>query len=57
MDYARQAMVNPGLVRDVIENLSPATWYFAMTAYNAAGLESTRTETESMVVNSRNAPN
>jgi hypothetical protein len=44
-------LANPGLVRDVIENLTPATWYFAMTAYNTKGLESARTGTESVVVN------
>jgi hypothetical protein len=44
-------LANPGLVRDVIENLAPATWYFAMTAYNTNGLESARTGTESIVVN------
>jgi hypothetical protein len=44
-------LANPGLIRDVIENLTPATWYFAMTAYNTKGLESARTGTESVVVN------
>jgi Putative Ig domain len=44
-------LANPGLARDVIENLTPATWYFAMTAYNSGGLESARTGTESVVVN------
>jgi len=44
-------LANPGLVRDVIENLTPATWYFAMTAYNTNGSESARTGTESIVVN------
>lgn len=33
---------NPGLTRHVVENLSPATWYFAMTAVNAKGKESNR---------------
>ncbi len=31
-----------GLTRYVVENLSPATWYFAMTSLNSAGVESTR---------------
>jgi hypothetical protein len=44
-------LANPGLARDVIENLAPSTWYFAMTAYNTNGLESARTGTESVVVN------
>jgi hypothetical protein len=34
---------NVGTVRWVIDNLSPATWYFAMTAFNDSGLESART--------------
>lgn len=33
---------NPGLTRYVVENLSPATWYFAMTSVNAKGKESSR---------------
>jgi hypothetical protein len=33
---------NPGLTRHVVENLSPATWYFAMTSVNAKGAESSR---------------
>jgi len=41
---------NPGLTRYVIENLSPATWYFAMTAYNSQGAESTRSTTASKTV-------
>ena len=31
---------NPGLTSYVVENLSQGTWYFAMTAFDAAGLES-----------------
>jgi hypothetical protein len=31
---------NPGLTSHVVENLSPNTWYFAMTALNSAGQES-----------------
>jgi len=31
---------NPGLASAVIENLSPATWYFAVKAYNTANAES-----------------
>lgn len=33
---------NPGLTRYVVENLSPATWYFTMTSVNASGVESVR---------------
>lgn len=31
---------NPGLTSAVVENLAPATWYFAVRAYNAANVES-----------------
>jgi hypothetical protein len=41
---------NPGLSSYVIENLSPATWYFAMTSYNSQGLESNRSATASKTV-------
>jgi len=34
---------NPGTIRYVIENLSPATWFFCMTSFNDSGLESVRT--------------
>lgn len=34
---------NPGTIRWVVENLSPATWYFSMTSYNSSGVESART--------------
>ncbi len=33
---------NPGLTRYVVENLSPARWYFTMTSVNADGIESAR---------------
>jgi hypothetical protein len=35
---------NPGLTLYVVENLSPARWYFSMTAVNAKGEESARTQ-------------
>ena len=41
---------NPGLTRYVIENLSPATWYFAMTSYNSQGVESNRSTAASKTV-------
>ena len=31
---------NPGLTSAMVENLSPATWYFAVKAYNTANVES-----------------
>jgi Putative Ig domain len=33
---------NPGLTRYVVENLSPARWYFTMTSVNSDGVESSR---------------
>ncbi len=33
---------NAGLTRYVIDNLSPATWYFSMTSFNSMGIESSR---------------
>jgi hypothetical protein len=41
---------NPGLTRYVIENLSTARWYFAMTSVNAEGVESHRTQTASKTI-------
>ena len=31
---------NPGLSSYVVDQLTPATWYFALTAVNTAGVES-----------------
>ena len=33
-------ITNPGIASYVIENLTPATWYFVVTAYTKAGVES-----------------
>jgi hypothetical protein len=33
---------NSGTTRWVVDNLSPATWYFSMTSYNSSGVESSR---------------
>lgn len=41
---------NAGLTRYVVEDLSPATWHFAMTSVNARGRESRRSATVSKVV-------
>jgi hypothetical protein len=38
---------NPGLTRYVVENLTPATWHFAMTSFNRDGQESRRSATVS----------
>ena len=34
-------VTNAGTTRFVVDNLSPATWFFSMTAVNSAGVEST----------------
>jgi len=31
---------NPGITSSVVEGLTPATWYFSLSAYNSAGVES-----------------
>jgi hypothetical protein len=31
---------NPGVAAYTLSNLAPGTWYFAVTAYSAAGVES-----------------
>ena len=41
---------NPGLTLYVIENLSPATWYFEMTSYNSQGVESDHSSTASKII-------
>ncbi len=48
---SEQVVINSaGLSTYVIENLSPATWYFAMTAVNSSGTESERSTTVSKQV-------
>lgn len=44
------SVTNPGLVTYTIQNLAPGTWYFAMTALDAGGLESARTNVVSKVI-------
>ncbi|MEX2343354.1 MAG: putative Ig domain-containing protein [Steroidobacteraceae bacterium] len=41
---------NPGLTRYVVENLSPAKWYFSMTSVNSRGIESLRSGTASKTI-------
>jgi len=41
---------NAGLTRYVVDNLSPATWHFAMTSFNRKGQESSRSATVSKLV-------
>jgi putative Ig domain-containing protein len=44
-------VANPGLSRYVLTGLAASTWYFAMSAYNSSGVESTLTSVRSLVVN------
>ncbi len=41
---------NAGLTRYVVDNLTPATWHFAMTSFNRKGRESSRSATVSKQV-------
>lgn len=41
---------NAGLSRYVIDNLSPATWYFSMTSVNSTGVESARSAIASKTI-------
>lgn len=41
---------NPGLTSAVVENLAPATWYFAVRAYNASNVESASSNIASKTV-------
>ena len=43
-------VTNPGLAAYVVSNLSPTTWYFALTSVNSNGVESPRTAVMSHVV-------
>lgn len=41
---------NPGIIRWVVDNLAPTTWYFAMTSFNSTNVESARTGVVSRAV-------
>jgi hypothetical protein len=41
---------NPGLSSYVVDQLTPATWYFALTALNSAGSESSQSNIASKQV-------
>jgi hypothetical protein len=41
---------NPGLVTYVVSNLSPGTWYFSITAYTTANMQSAPSEVASHTV-------
>jgi hypothetical protein len=40
----------PGLTRIVIEGLVPGSWEFAMTSFNAAGVESALSNAVTIIV-------
>jgi len=51
-DYTQTiALENAGLTRYVLDNLPTGTYYFAITAYNAQGVESSLSEEISTTVN------
>jgi hypothetical protein len=39
-EYREIRLDNPGLTAYVVENLAPGTYYFAATAFNSSGVES-----------------
>lgn len=41
---------NPGISSGVVENLTPGTWYFAVTSYNASNVESARSNVASKTI-------
>ncbi len=43
-------IANPGVVTYVISNLSPGTWYFSMTAYSTADIQSANSAVASHVI-------
>jgi hypothetical protein len=43
-------VTNPGLTAYSVANLPSGTWYFAVTSYSAAGVESARTGTVSTTI-------
>jgi hypothetical protein len=43
-------VTNPGLAAYTLANLPAGTWYFAVTAYSSAGVESTRSGTVSTTI-------
>jgi hypothetical protein len=45
-------ITNPGLADYVIDNLSPATWYFCLVSYNSADVESPLSSTVSKTITS-----
>lgn len=48
---SRADVTNPSLTTYVVEGLTAGTWYFAATAVDSSGIESSRTSTVSLTVN------
>jgi hypothetical protein len=46
----RVQITDPHVLTHVVENLQPATWYFAVTAYTTAGVESRLSNVASKVI-------
>ncbi|MBK6348629.1 MAG: fibronectin type III domain-containing protein [Proteobacteria bacterium] len=41
---------NPATTSTVVQNLTPGTWFFAISAYTQTGVESTRSQVASKVI-------
>ena len=52
----RTSIANPGIAMYVIESLSPGTWYFAVSAYDASGNESALSDVVSCVLAAASPP-
>lgn len=51
-DYANEITINnPGITTYVVNNLSPNTWYFVSTSFNASGVESIFSNAVSRTIN------
>lgn len=44
-------IANPGVTSAVVENLTPATWYFSVRAYSSTGVESAASNTAQKTIN------
>ena len=44
-------IANPGVTSSVVENLTPATWYFSVRAYSSTGIESAASNTAQKTIN------
>jgi hypothetical protein len=48
--YQTIQVANPGIASYVVENLSPATYYFAVKAYTSTGAESSQSNVSSKTI-------